>query len=50
VSIPLAPDGPNHYSAYGVSIPQAGTWQVTIEVDRADGTTATLSTSVRIAG
>ena len=50
VSIPLAPDGPNHYSAYGVSIPQAGTWQVAIEVGRADGTTATLSTSVRIAG
>jgi len=50
VSIPLAPDGPNHYSAYGASIPQAGTWQVTIEVDRADGTTAKLSTSVRIAG
>ena len=50
VSIPLAPDGPNHYSAYGVSIPQSGTWQVTIEVDSADGTTATLSTSVRIAG
>ena len=50
VSVPLAPDGPDHYSAFGVRIPTAGTWQVVIEVDSADGATTTLTTSVRIAG
>jgi copper transport protein len=46
----LAPDGPDHYSAFGFRIPSAGTWQLVIEVEAADGTTTKLTASLRIAG
>jgi copper transport protein len=50
VAVPLAPDGPDHYSAFGVNIPVAGTWSLSLDLTRGDGTTVHLASSVRIAG
>jgi len=50
VLVPMAPDGPDHYVAFGVQIPYAGDWQLRLEVTTATGAVVPLTASVRIDG
>jgi len=50
VVVPMAPDGPDHYSAFGLQISQAGDWQLHLEVTSSSGAITKLATAVRIAG
>lgn len=47
LTVPLVPDGPDHYSAYAVQIAVSGTWDVRVEVDTSSGTVV-LNLQVRV--
>jgi copper transport protein len=49
LAVALAPEGPDHYSAYGVQLPYAGTWTVAVTVGVAGGDEVVVQTVVVIA-
>ena len=49
-SIAMVGEGPDHYSAFGVQIPFAGTWQVDILVSTSTTETVLLQGSLEIVG
>ncbi len=44
IPVPLAAEGVNHYSAYGVQLPFEGEWQLEVLVSTAPGQTMRFAT------
>jgi hypothetical protein len=49
IAVPLTPDGPDHYSASGVLLPHAGTWQFVVIVTTSEFDSPTTQIDIPLA-